>query len=198
MSKLILSDLHLGHPSCKRIRLREILVNHYLYNQIILNGDIIDLYYQDKLNSADLEIIELLKEINDRLIWIKGNHDIYLSSKNKKLLPKLKFQSFYEWKSGFEKFHIRHGHDFGLLNNISKYYHKTSTKNTAINFALENKITTIIIGHTHCPSESEVLDVRVINLGSFIDHYGTYCEIKNSEIKINNILDSNKQLILTN
>jgi len=77
MKTLILSDLHLGSKACQAKQLRRFLhVNRF--QNIILNGDIIDSCNFERLKKTHWEVLEVLNSIvcsAGTVVLLRGNHD---------------------------------------------------------------------------------------------------------------------------
>ncbi|HBE04705.1 MAG TPA: hypothetical protein DC049_19835 [Spirochaetia bacterium] len=117
MNLLVLSDFHLcngdkfgtfGWKSREFKKILKRLVKHYNIEQIILNGDIFELY---KYNYSDIaaEYPKLIKFINKKklFIYIRGNHDWVCD---------YGLENYTIENSKMEKIYFEHGHEADLWN----------------------------------------------------------------------------------
>jgi UDP-2,3-diacylglucosamine pyrophosphatase LpxH len=73
---LVLSDLHLGSPVCQAELIIETL-NKYDYDQLIINGDLLDSYHLHRLCKKQWSVLSELRKISKhtKCVFIAGNHD---------------------------------------------------------------------------------------------------------------------------
>ena len=73
---VIISDIHLGSPHCRKAALIDFLRSLPDEAGLILNGDVVDRYHV-KWQAADDAILDELRGRSRRapVIWIRGNHD---------------------------------------------------------------------------------------------------------------------------
>ncbi len=119
MKLLILSDLHIdngdsfgtfGWKPKQFIRALEKLVDSYEVDQVVLNGDVFDLY-KYSFSEVYLKNFELISYFNKRnYIYIRGNHD---------LLNPLAKDSHTIINTKGQTIHIEHGHNADFLNGTS-------------------------------------------------------------------------------
>lgn len=119
MNLLVLSDLHIdngdnfgsfGWKTKKFIKTFEKIVDYYQIDQVVLNGDIFDLYkYSFKeVYAKNFELIDFLN--HKGCIYIRGNHDLLNPfAKNFHLII----------NSQGKKIFIEHGHNADFLNGTS-------------------------------------------------------------------------------
>jgi predicted phosphodiesterase len=116
MNLLVLSDLHIdngdnfgsfGWKPKKFIKTLETVVDHYNIDQVILNGDVFDLYkYSFKeVYAKNFELIRFFNANN--FIYLRGNHD---------LLNPFAKDSHLVVNSKGQRIHIEHGHNADFLN----------------------------------------------------------------------------------
>lgn len=116
MNLLVLSDLHIdngdnfgsfGWKTKKFIKTLEEIVDYYQIDQVILNGDVFDLYkYSYKeVYARNFELISYLNR--KKCIFLRGNHD---------LLNPFAKDSHLIINSQGKKIHIEHGHNADFLN----------------------------------------------------------------------------------
>jgi len=119
MNLLVLSDLHIdngdnfgsfGWKTKKFIKTIEKIIEYYKVDQIVLNGDVFDLY---KYTFKDVyhKHFELISFLNRKeVIYLRGNHDL--------LNPFAKDSHLIKNSNG-EKIHIEHGRNADFLNGTS-------------------------------------------------------------------------------
>jgi len=119
MKLLVLSDLHIdtgdkfgtfGWKSQKFIKTLEAIINHYKIDQVILNGDVYELYkyaYSDVVD-RNSDLINYFE--SKEFIFIRGNHDLWN--------PRAKDHYNISNSQG-KTIHIEHGHNADFLNGTS-------------------------------------------------------------------------------
>ena len=116
MNILVISDLHIdngdsfgafGWKSYDFIRYIENIKQHYKIDQVILNGDIYELYKYtySEISQAFHSLISYFEE--NKYIYIKGNHDI---------LHNIGLEFYQIKNSKGQIIHVEHGHDADFLN----------------------------------------------------------------------------------
>ena len=177
MKRLIVSDTHIGSRFCKKDDLLALL-KEKKYDQLILNGDIIEFL---KVPTFTPIVVELIKNIESQkeIIYIIGNHDISLSGFVGKTYKNVKFMKEYCFTEGNRTFRIEHGdkYDSGIVHyrtlmkiisvfqdalelllnlNLSSWYanlkfNKRKIKRLWDIMELNNDVDVLIVGHTHIP-----------------------------------------------
>lgn len=177
MKRLIVSDTHIGSRFCKKDDLLALL-KEKKYDQLILNGDIIEFL---KVPTFTPIVVELMKNIESQkeIIYIIGNHDISLSGFVGKTYKNVKFMKEYCFIEGNRTFRIEHGdkYDSGIVHyrtlmkiisvfqdalelllnlNLSSWYanlkfNKRKIKRLWDIMELNNDVDVLIVGHTHIP-----------------------------------------------
>ena len=117
MKRLIFSDFHIGNPLFKDVYIKSIkqIFKDNIYDEIIINGDIIDIWENSK-NKILYEYEPFIKFINERAKYIPiyiicGNHDPDFDSMNEIFNSCIvKQYSYSDSKSIFI-----HGHEFDYL-----------------------------------------------------------------------------------
>jgi len=73
---LLLSDIHLGSPVCQADLIVETL-NKHDYDQLIINGDLLDSYHLHRLCKKQWKVLSELRKISKfkKCVFIAGNHD---------------------------------------------------------------------------------------------------------------------------
>lgn len=116
MKLLVLSDLHIdtgdkfgtfGWKAKKFIKVLDDIIKHYDVDQVVLNGDVFELY---KYSYADIVArnTKLIDFFNSKgVVFIRGNHDLWN--------PKAK-DHFNITNSQGKTIHIEHGHNADFLN----------------------------------------------------------------------------------
>lgn len=116
MNLLVISDLHIdngdnfgtfGWKPKRFIRTLEKIVEHYGIDQVVLNGDIFDLYKYN-FKEVYLKNFELISYFNRKgYVYIRGNHDLWNPfAKDSHIIVNSKGRSIY----------IEHGHNADFLN----------------------------------------------------------------------------------
>tara|TARA_R110000737_G_scaffold131098_1_gene162958 strand:- start:3824 stop:4495 length:672 start_codon:yes stop_codon:yes gene_type:complete len=177
VKRLIVSDTHIGSRFCKKDDLLALL-KEKKYDQLILNGDIIEFL---KVPTFTPIVVELMKNIESQkeIIYIIGNHDISLSGFIGKTYKNVKFMKEYCFIEGNRTFRIEHGdkYDSGIVHyrtlmkiisvfqdalelllnlNLSSWYanlkfNKRKIKRLWDIMELNNDVDVLIVGHTHIP-----------------------------------------------
>ena len=84
MNTLIISDLHLGARNSRADLLQGLLADDF--DQLVLNGDIVDRPDTTRLSRADWRVVGRLRALagEDRLVAVRGNHDVLPGSDNER------------------------------------------------------------------------------------------------------------------
>tara|TARA_Y100000361_G_scaffold48767_2_gene42316 strand:+ start:4725 stop:5387 length:663 start_codon:yes stop_codon:yes gene_type:complete len=177
MKRLIVSDTHIGSRFCKKDDLITLL-KQTRYDQLILNGDIIEFL---KIPTFTPLVIELLNSIDytKEIIYVIGNHDISLKGFVGKAFKNVKFVREYCFEENGRKFRIEHGDKYekGLVHfrhlmklisvfqdvlekifnvNLSAWYSKLKFNRRKVKrlwdiMDLNADVDVLIVGHTHVP-----------------------------------------------
>ena len=73
--RLVISDLHLGSYHAKEEHIYQLLKNTE-FDELILEGDIIDFIKIPRFTKTTHKIINYLASLNKKIIYIVGNHDV--------------------------------------------------------------------------------------------------------------------------
>ena len=177
MKRLIVSDTHIGSRFCKKDDLITLL-KQTRYDQLILNGDIIEFL---KIPTFTPLVIELLNSIDytKEIIYVIGNHDISLKGFVGKAFKNVKFVREYCFEENGRKFRIEHGDKYekGLVHfrhlmklisvfqdvlekifnvNLSAWYSKLKFNRRKVKrlwdiMDLNADVDVLFVGHTHVP-----------------------------------------------
>jgi len=177
MKRLIVSDTHIGSRFCRKKELVNLL-KEAKYDQLILNGDIIEFL---KIPTFTPLIMEIFKNVDftKEIIYIIGNHDVSLQGFIGETFRNVKFVKEYCFEEGGRKFRIEHGdkYDKGVVHwktvmklisffqdvlekifniNLSAWYTKLKFNKRKIKrlwdmMELNNDVDVLIVGHTHVP-----------------------------------------------
>ena len=177
MKRLIVSDTHIGSRFCRKQELIKLL-KQKKYDQLILNGDIIEFL---KIPTFTPLVIEIFKNIDftKEIIYVVGNHDISLQGFVGQAFRNVKFVKEYCFEEGGRKFRIEHGDKYerGIVHwktimklvsffqdilekifnvNLSAWYNKLKFNKRKIKrlwdmMELNNDVDVLIVGHTHIP-----------------------------------------------
>jgi len=115
MKRLIISDTHIGSKYYNKKELLELLKNKE-YDQLILNGDIIEFLKIPTFTRKALEIVSAV-DYDKEIIYVVGNHDLALSGLIGQDLYGVKFVEEYCFEEGGRKFRVEHGdkYETGLV-----------------------------------------------------------------------------------
>ena len=75
MKRLIISDTHIGSKYSRKKELYSLL-KETDFDQLILNGDIIEFLKVPTFSRIALEIFKIAKQKSKEIIYVVGNHDI--------------------------------------------------------------------------------------------------------------------------
>jgi UDP-2,3-diacylglucosamine pyrophosphatase LpxH len=122
MKRLIISDTHIGSRYYNKRELLNLLKNKE-YDQLILNGDIIEFLKIPTFTKEALEIAAAI-DYSKEIIYVVGNHDIALAEIIGQEFYGIKFVEEYCFEEGGRKFRVEHGdkYESGLVHrkNIMK------------------------------------------------------------------------------
>ncbi len=208
MRTLVVSDLHSGDPRCENTSFVLKVLRETNYDQLILNGDIVDLWLvspaQIKTHPVVIELSRIAK--NKKVIWVLGNHD--WDARGQNIIPGAEEVESYTLKTSNHDVFFIHGHQVYEFQNMP-WYSKLLTKinfwfwqKTGINFQrflnrgpmyvwliryrrkeiikqYKDKSNTIVIGHTHLFGCSSSSKTTVFDIGS-LPIRKTYCIINDN------------------
>jgi putative phosphoesterase len=170
---LVISDLHLGDPSCNRKNILKLLrIN---FEQLIINGDVISCYHSDRLTSLDFSILEILEHYQSqkRCILIEGNHELHVDLKK---YTSLKFVKDFVWQRFGVNFGAIHGHKQNLTDLFS------SVNDIATNFAKKNNCKVLFYGHNHVSCLTKRENVIYVNTGTFISFINNFAIVTDKKM----------------
>tara|TARA_R100001129_G_scaffold182660_2_gene163628 strand:- start:230 stop:895 length:666 start_codon:yes stop_codon:yes gene_type:complete len=178
VKRLVISDTHIGSKFSRKEEIYELLKEKE-YDQLILNGDIIEFLKVPTFSKVALEIFKVAKNKAQEIIYIIGNHDVAMSSFVNEDFENIKFVTEYCFEEGGRKFRIEHGdkyeagivHYRTLMSIISTFQHalekifdidlSTWFANLKINkrkikrlwdiIDLNMDVDVVVVGHTHVP-----------------------------------------------
>lgn len=115
MKRLIISDTHIGSRFCRKEELLELLSSRD-YDQLILNGDIIEFLKVPTFTPMALKIIEAIDYSKD-IIYVVGNHDVALANLIGQELHGVSFVEDYSFEEHGRIFRVEHGdkYETGLV-----------------------------------------------------------------------------------
>jgi len=122
VATIVVSDIHLGSPVSRVRRLTEIIENEYqkdgryLFDQLVLLGDIFDRLDLRHLDEDDWKFLELIQKIAEpeygvKVIWLNGNHDEASQTVVQDFFDTNVLKD-YEWVHADKKFLATHGDRF--------------------------------------------------------------------------------------
>jgi len=177
MKRLIVSDTHIGSRFCKKDELIKLLKETH-YDQLILNGDIIEFLKIPTFTPLVMEIIRGV-DFTKEIIYVIGNHDVSLSGFIGQTFKNVKFVKEYFFEEGGRTFKIEHGdkyergivHSKSLMKiisviqdvlelflniNLSDWYSRLKFNRRKVKrlwdiMDLNEEVDVLIMGHTHTP-----------------------------------------------
>ena len=133
IKSLIISDMHLGAKACNSILILEVL-NYFNYDNLILNGDIIDFWqisYKPHWTKKHSDIIRLIcnKARNGvNVIYTIGNHDEILRDYEPISMDNIHIKNTYLYDSVSQrKILFIHGDAFDFIIRSNKFLAKIGT-----------------------------------------------------------------------
>lgn len=194
MRTLIISDLHLGDLRCERTNTVLKVLKDEKYDQIVLAGDIVDLWIVKPDEVRDHAVIKVLSNIakDKKVVWVLGNHD--WEGKGKEIIPgAIETDSFVIEEAG-RKILCIHGHQLyefqnmtwytkllSVLNfkawvwfkvNIQRIFNRGMVYQWLVRKRREaiikkyNDFDTIVIGHTHLVGYRTIDKTELYDIGS--------------------------------
>jgi UDP-2,3-diacylglucosamine pyrophosphatase LpxH len=177
LKRVVISDTHIGSKFYKEDELYSFLESEE-YDQLILNGDIIEFLKIPTFTEGCMKIIKSV-DYGKEIIYIIGNHDKALANFSNKEMFGIKFMEEYEFEEHGRKFRIEHGDKYekGIVHYrtvmkiisvfqdfLERYFNvdvSTWFNNLKINkrkikrlwdiIDLNNDVDVLIVGHTHIP-----------------------------------------------
>ena len=219
MNAFIVSDLHIGSPYFLYRNFERFLGNIPEDYELILNGDIID-HPNTKLKPQHEKILDLIKQISyqQRVIWVRGNHDNGYVPKGFK---EVCFKKHYNIDN---RLLIVHGYDFDEIMprnqtfiktfklmhdlrvkigarpvhvaNYAKKYEilykvfRNNVMKNAVSCAIANGYEAVICGHTHYPEDRVFNGIRYMNTGAWTESPAFYIQMAGGEMTLKNIDNS--------
>lgn len=115
MKRLIISDTHIGSKFYKKEELLRLLQTK-TYDQLILNGDIIDFLKGPTFTTTALDILRAI-DPSKEIIYVVGNHDTAVSELIDQTFLNIKFVKEYCFEDTGRKFRVEHGdkYETGLV-----------------------------------------------------------------------------------
>ena len=177
MKRVVISDTHIGSKFYKENELYSFLESEE-YDQLILNGDIIEFLKIPTFTEGCMRIIKSV-DYEKEIIYIIGNHDKALANFSNKEMFGIQFMEEYEFEEHGRKFRVEHGDKYekGIVHYrtvmkfisifqdfLERYFNvdvSTWFNNLKINkrkikrlwdiIDLNNDVDVLIVGHTHIP-----------------------------------------------
>ncbi len=109
--RLIISDLHLGSLYSKEKEVLE-LIKSVEFDELILAGDVIDFIKIPDFTIHTSLILNYLLNLDKKVIYIIGNHDINLSKLKDLSIKNFHFKSEYNFEYNERKYRVVHGHQY--------------------------------------------------------------------------------------
>jgi len=177
MKRLIISDIHIGSRYYKADQVKALLQT-IKYDQLILNGDILDLIKVPIFTDRALCLLKAI-DPSKEIIYVVGNHDISFKGFVGNSIGPVKFVNSYEFEEKGRTFRVEHGdvYDKGWIkdsfwikllslvqNSIENYFNidltswyvsrkikKRKLKRIWDLLDANSDVDVIILGHTHIP-----------------------------------------------
>lgn len=177
MKRLIISDTHIGSRFYKKEELLRLLQTKE-YDQLILNGDIIEFLKGPTFTIVALDILRSM-DPKKEIIYVVGNHDTAITELIGQEFMNVKFVEEYCFREGGRSFRVEHGdkYETGLVHrryimkiistfqdiiertfglDLSTWITNLKLKKRKLKRLWDiidhnNDIDALIIGHTHIP-----------------------------------------------
>ena len=177
MKRVVISDTHIGSKFYREKELYDFLESEE-YDQLILNGDIIEFLKIPTFTESCMKIIKKV-DYKKEIIYIIGNHDKALAKFSDKEMFGIQFKEEYEFEENGRKFRIEHGDKYerGIVHyrtvmkiisvfqdfleryfnvNVSTWFNNLKINKRKIKrlwdiIDLNNDVDVLIVGHTHIP-----------------------------------------------
>lgn len=207
-----MSDLHIGDPRVEDEDIVLSVLKRERYDQIVLNGDIIELWFNKPDDIRGKKVIRKLSEIakDKKVVWVLGNHD--WDARGHNIIPGAIETDSFEVSEHRRKILCIHGHQVYEFQNMS-WHAKMSTrvnywvwKKTGINlqrffqtgpfykWIVKNRrrkileiygkmANTIVIGHTHLVGYDRFNGSELYDIGSLALRK-TYAIIENGWVEL--------------
>ena len=178
MKRLIISDTHIGSRYSRKTELLTLL-RQADFDQLILNGDIIEFLKVPTFSRISLEIFKTAKEKAKEIIYVIGNHDVAMRDFISHTFENIRFVEEYCFEENGRKFRIEHGDKYekGIVHfrfimqiisvfqdaiekifdvDLSTWFNNLKINRRKIKrlwdiIDLNNDVDVLIIGHTHMP-----------------------------------------------
>ncbi len=119
---IIVSDVHLGSNVSRINKFTELIeqeyhaAGRYLFNRLVLLGDIFDHHDASRLTDDHWNFLSLVKKLSEpksgvEVVWLEGNHDPAREGVAEHLVD-AEVQKDYAWEYGGKRFAATHGHRF--------------------------------------------------------------------------------------
>ena len=177
MKRLIISDTHIGSKFYKKEELLRLLQTK-TYDQLILNGDIIDFLKGPTFTTTALDILRAI-DPSKEIIYVVGNHDTAVSELIDQTFLNIKFVKEYCFEDTGRKFRVEHGdkYETGLVHKryvmkIISIFQDIIERTSGLDLSTwltnlklkkrklkrlwdiledNNDVDALIVGHTHLP-----------------------------------------------
>jgi|TARA_R100000908_G_C3750046_1_gene144689 UDP-2,3-diacylglucosamine pyrophosphatase LpxH len=177
LKRVVISDTHIGSKFYKEEELYSFLESEE-YDQLILNGDIIEFLKIPTFTEGCMRIIKSV-DYGKEIIYIIGNHDKALAQFADSEMFGIRFMEQYEFESAGRKFRIEHGdrYERGIVHyrtamkiisvfqdflerylnlDVSTWFNNLKINKRKIKrlwdiIDLNNDVDVLIVGHTHIP-----------------------------------------------
>ena len=114
--RIIISDVHIGSVHSNENDLLN-FIKSKSFDELIINGDFLDLIKCPDFSPKSLEILNYLIESKKKIIYIIGNHDSPIKSFEGRELLNIEFKTSYSFNYSNRKYFVTHGdnYDSGLV-----------------------------------------------------------------------------------
>jgi UDP-2,3-diacylglucosamine pyrophosphatase LpxH len=151
---LIASDWHLGWKRCEAKTII-VMLSHFKYERLILNGDIFDGLDLSGLRRSHFEILKCISDATkagSEVIWISGNRDrklAYISA----AFAGAEMLDEYSWRYRGKTYLVIHGDQFEKSRPRAFPAATCEIADGALAYANRRNVDYIICGHWHCLEE---------------------------------------------
>lgn len=216
LDAVLLSDVHLGSPSCQVRPVQQFLETLPPTRRLVLNGDVLE-NTEYRLTKQHWRVLSHLRKLSDQLelVWVRGNHDF--DAESVAHLIGAAFVPEYEFESGGKRVLCVHGDtwdrfitDHPILTNMADWFYlrmqrigrqfalrakrKSKTflrcaervRRQALDYAQGKRADMVICGHTH---NAEALPgaPAYFNSGCWTDHCCHYLTVQDGVVQLEEV-----------
>ena len=214
-TRLVISDLHLGSAYSKESRLHSLIQNTKC-DELILAGDVIDFIKVPTFTKQTAALLNLIKSLDCKVIYIIGNHDYVLKNFIGMTVDGIEFVEQYDFVYANRKYRVEHGDKYekGIIQwryfmNVFSIFQDWVERTFSFNMAafyVRNKkrklkriwdivtwnddVDVFIMGHTHKPEALIWVDHNE-RIKTYVNtgdwvDHETYVIIKDGNVRLKN------------